>query len=178
MKAHHPLVLLLGFTAFAMNPALACSSSDTDAFEYGEAEMVAAVQGTWRLTYTRPEGTSVVIFDISAGPKPNGALAAPPGLTPQCETRTFTRPAAACSPSSQLALTAAVTEANPPLDATDGKGWYTIRNLQYVGGFVELTFDPNLRLSARLDAKNAVAESNVAWRGTMVTSVLERASAK
>jgi hypothetical protein len=57
MKSRHPLVWIVGFTAFAMNPAFACSSSDGDEFEYGEAEMIAAVQGTWKLTYARPEGT-------------------------------------------------------------------------------------------------------------------------
>jgi hypothetical protein len=172
------LAWLLGFTAFAMNPALACSSSDTDEFEYGEAEMIAAIEGTWRLTYARPEGTSAVTFTLAPGPSPGGALGSPPGRTPQCGDRTFTRPAAACIRMSQLRLAARVVEADPPLDSEDGTGWYTVSSVKYVGGRVELLFgDSRLHLTAGLEANNAVRESDVTWQGARVTSVLERTGA-
>jgi hypothetical protein len=164
--------------AFAMNPALACSSSDADEFEYGETEMVAAVQGTWQLTYERPEGTSAVTFNVAPGPASQGALTSPPSRTPQCGTRTFTRPAAACIPMSQLALAAVVVDANPPLDAADGKGWYTVGSVKYVGGRLDLTFGSNLRVSADIEASNAVRQSYVDWQGARVTSVLERVFVK
>jgi hypothetical protein len=179
MKARHPLVWVLGFTAFAMNPAFACSSSpETEPFEYGEAEMIAAVQGTWRLTYARPEGASTVTFTVQPGSTGNGALAGPPGLAPQCGTRTFTRPAAACISASQLALAASVVEADPPLDASAGRGFYTVFSIKYIGGQLELTFGTNLRMSADVDMSNAIRQSYVDWQGARVTSVLERASAK
>ena len=174
MTLRHPLVCVLGLTAFIMNPGFACSSSDDPEFDYGEKEMVAAVQGTWRVTYTRPEGTSVVTFSVAPGPGPKGGLAAPPGLAPQCGSRTFTRPAAACISESQLWLAATVVEAEPPLDATAGAGWYLVGGLKYVGGTIELNFGSNLRVSAQIDASNAVRQSYVDWQGARVTSLLDR----
>jgi hypothetical protein len=176
MTLRHPLMWVLGFTVFAVNPAVGCSSSPDAEFEYGEAEMLAAVQGTWQLTFERPEGTSTVTFSVERGAASNGALAAPPGFTPQCVTRTFTRPAAACSPSSDLALAATVIEAQPSLEAADGKGQYSIGSVKYVGGRLWLRFGSSLDLEARLDANNAVRDSFVKWQGAPVgiTAALSR----
>jgi hypothetical protein len=176
MKWRHPLAWVLGFVAFAINPALACSSSDAEEFEYGEAEMIAAVRGTWRLTYARPDATtSVLTFTVAQGPAASGALA-PPGIAPQCTTRTFTRPAAACSPTSHLMVTAAVLEASPPLDTAQGKGSYTIDSVKYIGGMLALTFGSNLRVNAVIDASNAVGQSYASWQGAAVTTVLDHTS--
>ena len=179
MKSHRPLAWVLGFTAFVMNPAFGCSSSSPDAdFQFGEKEMTAAVQGTWRLTYAHPEGTGVVTFTVAPGPASNGGLASPPGLVPQCGNRTFTRPAAACSPTSQLRVIATVVDAEPPLDSVDGAGWFTTFGVQYSGGNLELTFGANLRASAAIDASDKIRQSYVDWQGARVTSLLERIALK
>jgi hypothetical protein len=174
MKSRHLLVWVLGFTVFAMNPALACYSSGIDEFEYGEAEMMAAVEGTWQVTFARPEETSAITFRVERGTALNGALAAPFGLTPQCETRTFTRPAGACSPTSQLALTANIVDAAPPLDATEGKGWYTVHNVKYTGGRMMLTFGASFVIEAYLTANNEVWQSDVTWQGSRLAAGLTR----
>jgi hypothetical protein len=178
MTLRHLSMWIIGLIAFAMNPAFACSSSDGDEFEFGEAEMIAAVQGTWQLTYARPEQTSSVAFTIAPGAAASGTLASPPGLAPQCGTRTFTRPAAACTPESVLTLAAGVVEATPPLETAQGKGVYRVSSIQYVGGRLELTFGTSLRVTADLDASNAVRQSYVDWQGARVTSVLEHTTTK
>jgi hypothetical protein len=175
MKPRHPLIWVLGFTAFAMNPALACSSSPEDEFDYGEAEMIAAVQGTWQVTVTPPDARiSTVTFRVERGTAPNGALAAPPGLTPQCGTRTFTRPAAACVSSSQLALAASIVNADPPLDISEGKGWFTVRSLKYTGGQMTLTFGTSLVVRGNIDVTNEMRDSEVTWQGFRTTAVVTR----
>jgi hypothetical protein len=173
MKLRHPLVWVLGFAAFAVNPAVSCSSAPEAEFEYGEAEMVAAVQGTWQLMFERPEGTSSVTFRVERGASANGALGSP-SFTPQCVTRTFTRPAAACSPSSRLSLAATVIDAQPSLDTADGKGEFTVGSVKYVGGRIWLRFGSSLFLEADLDATNAVRDTFVNWQGARMTSVLAR----
>jgi hypothetical protein len=182
MFLRHPLAWVIGLTAFVVNPAMGCGANDTDDFEYGEAEMVAAVQGRWQLTFSRPEGTSSMTFTLEPGADPNppadGGLASPPGRTPQCTTRTFTRPAAACSPTSRLRLTARIVEAEPPLETSEGQGWFTAFGETYRGGAADVTFGAELVLFVSLDANNAIRDSYVDWRKARVTSVLTRLADK
>ena len=160
-----------------INPGFACGPSSTeDNFEFGEPEMIKAVEGTWRVTFARPEGPGVVTFSLEKGPAPTSpALTPPSGITPQCTSRSFLRPAAACSPMSSLALAAKVVEAEPPIEATEGVGVFRVSGVRYIGGHVEIRFGTALVLTANLDASNAVASSFVQWQGTTVESVFARA---
>jgi hypothetical protein len=175
MKSHHLLGWVLGFTAFVVNPAIGCSSSP-DEFNFGEAEMIAAVEGAWQVTFAHSAGTSTFAITVERGPAPGGPLSAPPGRTPQCGTRTFTRPAAACFPTSELALKVNVLDGNPPTDVTDGSGWYRIYNTRYVGGQMLLTFGSDLTVEVRLDPNDAVRESFVTWQGARVNANVARLS--
>jgi hypothetical protein len=104
----------------------------------------------------------------------NGAPAAAPGLAPQCGTRTFVRPAAACIATSQLALAAVVVEAEPPLDVANGEGWFFVAGLDYTGGHIQLKIGPDFEVNADLDANNAVKQSWIKWQGVVGDSVLAR----
>jgi hypothetical protein len=179
MHLRHPLLGILGFTALIINPAVGCGGRIApDDFTYGETEMVAAVQGTWRVTFLRPEGPSIITFTMDKGAAPsassNGGLTAPSDLTPHCGARTFVRPAAACIATSQLALAAVVVEAEPPLDVAEGQGWFFVGSLDYTGGHLQLKIGPDFELNADLDASNAVTQSWVKWRGMPADSVLFR----
>ena len=181
MSRKHPSLWVLAFTVLIINPEFACggASSTEDNFEFGEPEMIQAVEGAWRVTFARPEGPSVVTFSLEKGPAPTAApsaMPAPlPGITPQCTSRSFLRPAAACSPMSSLALAAKVIEAEPPIDATDGLGFFHVYGLTYRGGQAEIRFGTDMVLTANLDASNAVMSSFVQWQGTKVDSVFARA---
>jgi hypothetical protein len=173
------LVWIIGFTALIINPAVGCGGRIApDEYTYGETEMLTAVQGTWRVTFSRPEGPSVVTFTMDKGAAPsassNGAPAAAPGLAPQCGTRTFVRPAAACIATSQLALAAVVVEAEPPLDVANGEGWFFVAGLDYTGGHIQLKIGPDFEVNADLDANNAVKQSWIKWQGVVGDSVLAR----
>ena len=179
MHLRHPLIGIIGFAALIINPAVACGPNIAeDEFTYGETEMVTAVKGTWRVTFSRPDAPSVITFTLDQGATPsapsNGGLTAPPGLAPQCGTRTFVRPAAACSSTSQLALAAVVVEAEPPLDVSDGQGWFFVGGLNYTGGHLQLKIGPDFELNADLDASNAVTQSWVKWQGELADAVLSR----
>lgn len=179
MALRHPLIGIIGLTALIINPAVGCGSRDfVDEYTFGETEMLSAVQGTWRVTFSRPEGPSVVTFTLEKGVKPsgasNGGLAAPPGVGPQCGSRTFIRPAAACDSISALALEATIVEAEPPLDVAGGQGWFYVSGATYRGGHMELKIGADLQLEAYLDASNAVTQAWVKWQGVAGDSVLSR----
>ena len=53
------LLWLVPVAAFFLNPSLACS--DEPAFQYGAAEMRAAVEGDWSLTITPDGGTAMQV---------------------------------------------------------------------------------------------------------------------
>lgn len=176
MKLRHPSIFVVGLVAFAMNPALACSSADEPAFEYGEAEMTNAVEGLWTLNFPLPgpEGMAAVTLRIEKGTA-TSALPAP-STEPQCGTRTFMRPAAACSPSTQLMLAATVVDTNHPLDLPAGKGAFSVRSLKFGSGFLELNFDTRLKVTSRIDPDGSTAETFVWWQGARTTeTALKRA---
>ena len=179
MRSTHPLVWVLGFAALIVNPAVACGpSAAEDPYDYDESDMLVAVRGTWRLTFARPEGMSVILFSLdkgrAIGPSETGELAAPQVRRPQCGNRTFTRPAGACISTSELVLTATITSAEPPLATRAGSGSFYVRSLKYYGGHLELRLGADLRVTADLDDANAVKQSSVVWQGQASPATLER----
>jgi hypothetical protein len=176
MKSQHPLIFVLGLVAFAMNPALACSSADEPEFDYGEPQMASAVEGLWNVTFTRPgpEGATTVTLRIEKGTA-RGALPAS-AIEPQCGTRTFMRPAGACSPGSQLMLVAAVVDTNQPLDLPAGKGSFNVPSLKFGPGWLALTFDEQLKVNSRIDPGGTTTETYVTWQGArLAEATLQRA---
>jgi hypothetical protein len=169
MKSRYPLIFVVGFVAFAMNPTLACSSVDEPEFDYGEAEMTKAVEGLWSLTFPLPgaEGTAAVTLRIEKGTATSTLPAS--SIEPQCGTRTFMRPAAACSPSSELMLAATIVDTSHPLDVPAGKGAFSVRSSKFSAGFLDLTFDTRLKVRSRIDPDGTTAETFVWWQGVQTT---------
>jgi hypothetical protein len=109
--------------AFLINPQLmGCSSSAADDqadFTYSEADMQAAVLGDWQGT-AELDGESVAFtLTLRQAPATRGEQdqVAPP-VRPQCGTRTFVAPAAACISISTLALTGTITSDEPRLSGS------------------------------------------------------------
>jgi hypothetical protein len=107
--------------AFLVNPHLvACSSAFADGdesdFTYSEADMRAAVLGDWQGTAELEGETATFTLTLrqaSASPAGQG-LVAPP-VRPQCGSRTFVAPAAACASISTMRLTGTITSDHPRL---------------------------------------------------------------
>jgi hypothetical protein len=103
--------------AFLVNPHLVgCSADDEADFTYSEADMRAAVLGDWQGT-AELEGETVAftltLEQASATPASQDVVAPP--VRPQCGSRTFVRPAAACMSISTMALTGTLTSDHPRL---------------------------------------------------------------
>ena len=112
--------LLLGVFGLALviNPYLGCSSSDED-FTYSEQDMKAAILGEWQGS-GELDGEAVAftltLEQASARSKTQSLSA--PGVKPQCGTRSFVKPAAACSSESVMPLAGTIVSGSPTLNGT------------------------------------------------------------
>jgi hypothetical protein len=102
--------------ALVLNPYVACSSDEED-FTYSEQDMKTAVLGVWE-GMADLHGESVpftlALEQASAKSKTQGIV--PPTVKPQCASRSFVKPAAACVSMSRMPLVGTVTSANPALN--------------------------------------------------------------
>src|SRR6188768_2956026 len=116
------LVLSAFGLALVVNPYLACSNSNENEFSYSEADMKDAVLGTWQGTADIDGETvefSLLLEQASAKSKTQSVSA--PKVQPQCSSRSFVKPAAACSVMSQMPIVGSLTSVNPALNgAIDG----------------------------------------------------------
>lgn len=102
--------------ALVVNPYLACSSSEED-FTYSEQDMKAVILGDWEGTADL-DGESVP-FTLTleqASAKSSTQSVAAPSAKPQCGSRSFVKPAAACVSESVMPLVGSITSANPALN--------------------------------------------------------------
>ena len=110
--------------ALVVNPYLACSSNETE-YTYSESDMQAATLGTWQGT-ARVDGEdvefSLVLEQASAKAKTQSLT--PPKAQPQCNSRSFVKPAGACFVTTTMPVTGTVTSVNPDFNGTvDGEVW-------------------------------------------------------
>ena len=119
MKKNLAVWSLFGL-AFLANPALfACSSEDEEDFTYSEADMKAAVLGEWQGT-AQLEGESVA-FTLSlqqASAKSGTQSVSAPPFQPQCGSRSFVKPAAACASISTMPLVGTISSENTRLNGS------------------------------------------------------------
>jgi hypothetical protein len=138
------LAWLVPVALFFLNPALACGGGPD--YDYGAAEMRAAVEGTWLLTLTPEGGTPsevrLQIEQATAAPDAQAAQAARWGLLRQahaCGTRTLVKSAAACGDSTQMPLAVTVVDGDAVFTGAKTTGIFTVYGLTFVIGEVELT---------------------------------------
>jgi hypothetical protein len=105
-----------------VNPYLGCSESGESDFTYSEAEMKLALLGTWQGTAELDGVTtpfSLSLEQASGKSKTQGAAA--PQVQPQCGSRSFVKPAAACVSETTMPLVGGLSSENPALNgAVDG----------------------------------------------------------
>jgi hypothetical protein len=175
MRTTFPAAIVIGLVAFVINPGFACSSSnDQPDWQYGEAEMTRAVEGTWRLTLERSTGESAVTFTLAAGGGANQALTSGPSRTLQCASREFVRPAGACMDISNLQLAGQVLTAEASFGTPAVSGQYTVAGTTYRGGSLSVDLGPTLHFFAVLDASDQVTSCNAVENSAQVASRLDR----
>ncbi|HEX2875631.1 MAG TPA: hypothetical protein VHP33_30475 [Polyangiaceae bacterium] len=118
--------LLLGVFGLALviNPYLGCSSKDDD-FDYTESEMKEAVLGDWVGTADIDgESADFTLSLQQASAKSNVQSLPAPKVQPQCASRSFVKPAAACWNTTTMPLVGTITSVNPALNGVvDGEAF-------------------------------------------------------
>jgi hypothetical protein len=144
----HRIAFSLAVLAFLLNPGIACSPSDEDAqFEYGEAEMRAAVEGTWELGLLAGDGTrsTLSLRIVEATEKKDGsALLRPDKLrglirsAAACGSQSFVKPAGACISESTMPIEVAYLSGDQRFQNVAMSGLFIIPSEKLIPGRLEL----------------------------------------
>jgi len=172
------LLWVVPLAAFFLNPGLACT--DEPEFQYGAAEMRAAVEGDWSFTIT-PDGggaTQVTVHIEQAATAPGAAAARAPGgalvrTAHTYNTRTLVKGAGACSDSSQMPLAVSYISGNATFATATLSGMFWVHGLAFAWGDLQLTIGP-YQVAARVGSDRSVAESRLVPPGAAGTLTVSR----
>ncbi len=115
MKGKKWLLLGVFGGALVVNPYLACSHSGESDFTYAEADMKDAMLGTWQGN-AEVDGESVAFSLVLEQASRKSKSIAAPKLQPQCGSRSFVKPAAACVSLSDMPVIGTLSSENPAFD--------------------------------------------------------------
>lgn len=140
--------LSLGLAAVVITPTLSCSSSSDADYKFSEADMRAAVAGTYAgsfqdhaetVTLTLDEGVS----DSTKTPQSIGARQI------QCSRSfSFVKPAAACLPTTTMTVSGQVSSSNGGIVASAVSGTFQIHEVNLTEGSLILTLSDGSIISA------------------------------
>jgi hypothetical protein len=146
------LVLAALGLALVVNPYLGCSESGESDFTYSEADMKLALLGSWEGT-AEIEGVttpfSLSLEQASSSAKTHSLTA--PRAQPQCGSRSFVKPAAACASETTMPLLGVLSSENPALNGVVDGYFVAYRTLDSVG--LHLRLDGGAVLSGRIEGK-------------------------
>jgi len=138
---------LVPVAVFFLNPAFACS--DEPQFQYGAAEMRAAVEGDWSLTITPDGGTAMqVTVHLEQSPTAPAATAArQPSralvrAAQACGTRTLIKEAGACIDATNMPLVVTYVSGDATFSNATTSGDFTVSSLVFSRGDLFLTIGP------------------------------------
>ena len=142
-------IVPLGF--FFLNPAVACGPAEPE-FQYGAAEMRAAVEGDWSFTITPAGGaaTQVTLHIDEAATAGDAGVAREPGrgvlrAAYACGTRTLVKGAGACIDATQMPLALTFVSGDATLGGGRFSGRFLVDGLIFnsvAAGTLSLTIGP------------------------------------
>lgn len=167
---------LLASLMFLINPGFGCAGGDEDDFEFGEGEMRAAVEGSWRVRTA--EGTLVLVLSSAPAPGAQRAAGTPALVRPAgaCGSRDFFKPAAACVSSSVLHLAGTVAVEGQPGERP-ATGAFSVFGKRFTTGMLEVDLGDGRKLtSTQVDRSGSRFAASLSGSGqtTLVQATLER----
>lgn len=159
---------------FVVDPA-GCGPA-TDDFSFGETEMVASIQGTWRIDVAATDGggPSSLTIEMRQAEGTGTAVDAPPvrhrpwlrsgGVRRAyaCGSRTFVKSAGACTDSSSISVRATVRTGNDLLPTdTIFTGDYVVQGTKFGMGELRLSSHPVLSIFAVIEPTGNVPRTDV-----------------
>lgn len=157
------LAPLFGLAAFLLNPSFACSSSEAD-YQYGEAELRAAVEGDWSLRVERSSGTPLELTLRLAQSGGATAAALPPRAPARsllrsahaCGTRTLVASAHACVDSTEMPLSVSFVAGDSSFESATLRGSFRVDSLIFDVGTLHLGLG-ELQVTASVDESGNVS---------------------
>jgi hypothetical protein len=141
------LFWLVPIAFFFVNPGFGCGT-DAPQFQYGAAEMQAAIAGTWTFNITPPGGAATeVTVQIDEADTAPGATAQASERSliraaHACGSRTLVKSAGACTDSSSMPLAVTFVSGDPSLMSAPLSGAFIVQGTIFQSGMLELTVGP------------------------------------
>ena len=148
--------LILGVfgVALIVNPYLACSHSSESGsdFQYSEDDMKSAVLGSWQGTAELDGVTTPFSLSLEQGSYASRTQSvAAPSVRPQCNSRSFVKPAGACSSESRMPLVGTLSSENPQLNGALDGDVFALRTLDAV--YLSLRLETGVELVGTIKAR-------------------------
>jgi hypothetical protein len=172
------LIWLLPIFFFFINPNFGCGT-DEPQWQYGAAEMQAAIAGTWTFAITPAGGTATeVTVQIDEADTAPGATARAPRRSllraaHACGGRTLVKGAVACTDTSSMPLAITFVSGDPSLMSVQLSGVYRVTGTTFQVGRLELTIGP-YSIAANVSSDGTVTSPSVFGQGGSGTVVVTR----
>ena len=169
------LLLVIPIAMFFLNPNVACV--DEPEFQYGAAEMRAAVEGDWSITISPDGGTATeVTVHIEQGTAASAATAQAPGralvrAAHACGNRTLVKSAGACVDVSEMPLAVTYVSGDAAFSSATLRGNFAVHSLVFAIGELYLTLG-STQIHARVNADGTVASAELYSGGTVALNRL------
>lgn len=151
------LVGVIATTALLINPMVACDSSE-DEYAFGEADMRAAVKGTY-VGQLPATGETITLELDEATVAPSGTAATQSVKRIQCGTRTFVQTAAACMSTTEMPLQGSITSSGTTIASGDlQSGTFFIMSRVLDGGTVTLKLPDGAQITASHSAEAGLVD--------------------
>lgn len=173
------LIWIIPLAFFFLNPAIGCSPPEPN-FQYGAAEMRAAVQGDWSFTIT-PAGataTQVTLHIDQAATGSDAGVARAPGrgvlrAAHACGTRTLVKSAGACIDDTVMPLALTFVSGDATLGGGPLSGRLFVNGLIFTTGDLSLTVGP-YDIESMVGADGTLGDPHLGPGGTAGTLVVSR----
>jgi hypothetical protein len=171
------LLWIVPVAFFFLNPNFGCT--DEPQFQYGAAEMQAAIAGTWTFTLTPSGGTATeVTLQLDEADTAPGATAQVSRRSliraaQACGSRTLVKSAGACMDESSMPLAITFVSGDPSLMSAQLSGAFIVSGTTFQSGMLELTIGP-YSLMATVGSDGTVTNPFVTGQGTTGTLVVTR----
>jgi hypothetical protein len=169
------LMWIVPIAFFFLNPNVGCGS-DEPQFQFGAAEMRAAVEGDWSFTITPSGGAAAQVtvnIDQSAAAV-DGSTARAPGrgllrAAYACGGRTLVKSAGACIDVTGMPLTVSYVAGDSAFSGATMSGTFSVYGLSFASGDLELVIGP-YRILAQVNADGSFSNARLALGGTLTAS--------
>jgi hypothetical protein len=172
------LAWFLPIVFFFINPGFGCGT-DQPQWQYGAAQMQAAIAGTWTFAITPAGGTPTeVTVQIDEADTAPGATAQAPRRSLiraayACGSRTLVKSAGACTDASSMPLAITFVSGDPSLMSAQLSGTYIVSGTTFQSGMLELALGP-YSISATVGSDGTVTYPFVTAQGASGTVVVTR----